>query len=172
MNMKFIETWDLSTIPDDRLRAEWGRRNSSRRKTFGGGRNRSTLACPFCYEFFSAAELRGHRSGCRQKKLQALLDENRHVFIVPTFDDLNAAGFALASLSRETLRLEKLGYGDVAEVPTRAILNISASENDRMHAQIAVAGRLDFDKVKGCWVFSEGAFDLSGVGPIAPWAIR
>jgi hypothetical protein len=45
-------TWDLSTIPDDRLRSEWGRRNSGRRKVkrggTSGGRHPQPTPCGKC----------------------------------------------------------------------------------------------------------------------------
>jgi hypothetical protein len=63
--------------------------------------------------------------------------------------------------------MEKVGYHDMAEIPTRAILSINVPEDSRMHAQIGVAERLAFDRAQG-WTFTEGMLALSGKTSLAP----
>lgn len=60
--MTYRETWDLTTIPDQPLYAEVGRRNAGRRKSVGrnGGRPRKLTACPQCGQHFSARDMREH----------------------------------------------------------------------------------------------------------------
>lgn len=41
----YSERWDLTTIPDDKLKSEKARRNSAKRKTHSGGRNGRPLKC-------------------------------------------------------------------------------------------------------------------------------
>jgi len=35
--MKYRDEWDLSTIPDDRLKSEWASRSARKRKSYTGG---------------------------------------------------------------------------------------------------------------------------------------
>lgn len=48
--LKYEERWDLTTIPDEAFRSEWGRRNAGRRKRKSGGPAASCACgeCPKC----------------------------------------------------------------------------------------------------------------------------
>jgi hypothetical protein len=153
-SMNYSLNWDLTTIPDGKLRAEWARRNALRRRVFRGGRPRKDSACLFCGTLFPAGERRAHQPRCRQSKLQDLVSWNRAITIIPTFDDKNDAGFKPTGLTREFLYLQKLGYGDQAEVPTNAITNILVPTDSHMNALISVVGDLKFSRAEGRWTFT------------------
>jgi hypothetical protein len=156
--------WNLTSIPDGKLRAEWARRNALRRRVFGGGRPRKESACLFCGALFPAGERRAHQPRCRQNKLLDLVTRNRPITIIPTFDDKNGAGFKPTGLTREFLYLQKLGYGNEAEVPTNAMKNILVPKDRRMNALIAVVGDLKFSRKEGCWTFTHGTLDEDATG--------
>lgn len=64
---RYSPDWDLSTIPDDKIRSEWGRRTAALRAVKTGGRNSPgrppvLTACPRgCGATGSAREMRAHR---------------------------------------------------------------------------------------------------------------
>lgn len=59
---RYSPGWDLSTIPDEKLKSEWGRRTAAQRKTRKGGRPPVLTACPRgCGATGSAREMRAHR---------------------------------------------------------------------------------------------------------------
>jgi hypothetical protein len=162
--MTYVSEWNLSTIPDEKLRAEWARRSSLCRSTFAGGRPAAIVACPFCNDLLTAVALRAHNARCRQEKLQALVTLPRNVHVVPTYDDLNGAGFRPRRVTRETFYLEKIGYHDLGQIPTRAITNIIIPECPK-DAIICVVGRFRFDKAtKRCWTFSYGLMPAEVAG--------
>jgi len=45
--MRYEADWDLSTIPDEIMSSEWGRRRAAKRKTRGGPPRKPT-PCPRC----------------------------------------------------------------------------------------------------------------------------
>jgi hypothetical protein len=59
--MKYSENWDLTTIPDEPLYSEVGRRNSEKREVKSGGRPKKLKKCKHCGIRFGAREMRQHR---------------------------------------------------------------------------------------------------------------
>jgi hypothetical protein len=145
--MNFQAQWNLSTIPDELLRAEWARRNSHRRNTFAGGRPPAELQCPFCHEEpFTTIELRGHRPGCRQDRLAAL--EGRTIDIL-TVDDPGQIDFKVLFVTRETVRLQKIGTqgsenlsSTKVEIPATAVRHIELTT-------LTIEGSLRFNRNHG-----------------------
>ena len=68
--MTYDATWDLSTIPPDILKSEWGRRTNLLRVTRGGGR-KPTCFCGECRK----CRARGKRSVAKTPQLA--IDDNR-----------------------------------------------------------------------------------------------
>ena len=58
---------DMSTIPDDVLYAEVGRRRVAKRPEGVGGRPKVNYPCPHCGLEFGARELRKHRPRCPRR---------------------------------------------------------------------------------------------------------
>lgn len=62
--MNYKPTWDLSTIPDDLIIQEAGRRRAAMRQTYSGGRNGGrppvTKRCPCGAMTKQRAKLRNH----------------------------------------------------------------------------------------------------------------
>lgn len=60
---------DLSTVPDEVILSEAGRRQNARRKArgggIGGGRPKVLKRCPNCRRKFGVAEMRKHRPECK-----------------------------------------------------------------------------------------------------------
>jgi hypothetical protein len=55
--MQYRETWDLSSIPDQQLHSELGRRRAAARSVYAGP-PRKLRPCPRCGVLCGAAELR------------------------------------------------------------------------------------------------------------------
>jgi hypothetical protein len=66
---KWSDTIDPATIPDEVIISERGRRNSLKRKTYGGGRPPVIRQCPWCAQSLSARELRNHERACTKPHL-------------------------------------------------------------------------------------------------------
>jgi hypothetical protein len=58
---------DMSTIPDEVLFAEFGRRRVSKRAEGVGGRPKTLHRCPHCKGEFGARELRAHKPRCPKR---------------------------------------------------------------------------------------------------------
>ena len=63
--MIWRDSIDPSTIPDQVLTSEWGRRRSARRRTIGWGKStgrpKVLKICPRCKAQMGARELRAHK---------------------------------------------------------------------------------------------------------------
>jgi hypothetical protein len=64
----YSKQFDMSTIPDDVLWAEVGRRRVGMRPKGVGGRPKSKNACPYCNDVFGFNELRAHKPRCPKRK--------------------------------------------------------------------------------------------------------
>lgn len=64
--MKWRESWDLASIPDDLLKAEWARRNSLRRKVKRGGKAPS-CGCGECRKCRMREKMRLYRARKKQE---------------------------------------------------------------------------------------------------------
>ena len=64
--MNYRDTWDLSTIPDDLLLAEAGRRRAGMRDVFAGPK-KVYHPCIWCKQLFPARVLRKHQGKCPSK---------------------------------------------------------------------------------------------------------
>lgn len=58
---------DMSTIPDQILFAEVGRRRAARRDPANAGRPKTLKPCPHCREQMGARDLRAHRPICPKR---------------------------------------------------------------------------------------------------------
>lgn len=60
--VKYSPRWDMTTVPDDVLYAEVGRRNSAKRKTHGAGPGRPpTCPCGKCRKCKNRGRMREKR---------------------------------------------------------------------------------------------------------------
>ena len=144
--MRFARTWDLTSIPDDLLRAEWGRRNSLRRENFSGGRPPVLQPCGFCREEHSTVSLRGHVATCRQEAFLRLLKSGDLLELDPAPRDVR---FRIASVTRETITIRsvpKVESGIAHDIPFPAT---SFRGIDFEHLNAFLIGELKFESSSG-----------------------
>lgn len=65
--MKWTKNFDMTSIPDDVLYGEVGRRRSVARGDNVGGRPEVLHRCPHCKEKFGLRRLRAHMPRCPKK---------------------------------------------------------------------------------------------------------
>ena len=63
----YTPTLDMSTIPDEVLYAEVGRRRVAKRPEGVGGRPKVLKECPHCGKDFGARDLRKHVARCPRR---------------------------------------------------------------------------------------------------------
>ena len=153
--MEFGPTWNLASIPDEFLRAEWARRNSLRRTTRGGGRPPAELSCSFCSAECSSLEMKKHRPSCRQRCLLSL--GSRPITVLSdSGDSSNRLRWRIFSLTRETVKLQTaVSLGSAVQhrisVPATAVQAIRPQPAELV--ALTLGGTLEFDKSRG-WVFT------------------
>jgi hypothetical protein len=64
----YMPRLDMSSIPDDVLYAEVGRRRVAKRPEGVGGRPKILHECPDCHREFGAREIRAHRPQCPKRR--------------------------------------------------------------------------------------------------------
>jgi len=62
--MKYRDSWELPTIPDEVFWPEVGRR---RYQMGGGGRPKTLRPCEYCGQQYSAREMRKHKPLCPKR---------------------------------------------------------------------------------------------------------
>jgi hypothetical protein len=153
--MDFKRTWDLASIPDEFLRAEWARRNSLRRVTRAGGRPPAELSCAFCSAEYNSLEMRKHRPSCRQGRLFAL-GSSPITLLSESKDSSDGLRWRIFSLTRETVTLQTaVSLGSSIQhrisVPATAVQAIRAVPDEC--PAVILDGTLKVNKSRG-WVFT------------------
>ncbi len=118
--MQFQPEWDLSSIPDELLRKEWGRRNSYRRQTRKGGKKTKFRKCGFCGGALALSLLRSHVPMCRQTQLKEFLGKKTGLVL-----GKRSAIVSVVSITRQTICFQAISRPDKVLIPLKDVLEIS-----------------------------------------------